>query len=88
MGTTFGNVACGRGFLRIRDERCWSDRGNQENLGCVIDPSSHDSFHFHYAKESVHTYNDGCIVDGEHSGLSGAFILGICTHFMKEKAAF
>ena len=54
----------------------------------MIHPGRYASFHCHFAKESVHTCNDGRIVGGGQSGLSGNFIFGICTHFVKKKAAF
>lgn len=54
----------------------------------MIHPGSNASFHCLYAKESVHTCNDGRIVGGGKVVCLGLFTFGICTHFMKEKAAF
>lgn len=42
----------------------------------MIRPGSHTSFHCHYAKDSVHTCNDGRIVGRGQNGLSGTLLLG------------
>jgi succinate dehydrogenase hydrophobic anchor subunit len=34
LGIEYCDVVGSVGFLRVRDERCWSDRSNQEDLAC------------------------------------------------------